>query len=194
MMPSGDKANQILGEYFTDAGLLNLDDLREASTIARNQNLPIGKVLVMSGYLTKETLQATIEMQARVKDGQLDYKIALQALTLINEENITLEEALSTLNSQGSDTDSGNRLGEFLLQACLLSNNDLNTAMAESSRCGLPLGRVLVNLSMVSEPVLKNVLNMQALVRNGKMTKKQAIKTLLADKDKQLEGPANPIT
>ena len=39
--------------------LAQLHDLR----LTRNQNLPIGKVLVMSGYLTKETLQATIEMQ-----------------------------------------------------------------------------------------------------------------------------------
>ena len=82
-MTSGEKANQILGEYFTDAGLLKSDDLREAANIARNQNLPIGKVLVMSGYLSKELLQATIEIASRVKDGHLDYKtVAVKALKL----------------------------------------------------------------------------------------------------------------
>ncbi len=181
-----DRSNQLLGELLTEAGLLRIDDLREAANIARNQGLPIGKVLVMSGYISKETLQASVEAQSRIKDGLLDYDIALRALVLVSKNNGQLDNALSELNWHKIDIDISNRLGDLLLGACLISDGDLIVAMEEANRSGLPLGRVLLNLSMISESLLNHALRAQSNIREGRITKEQAVRTLLIAKEGQL--------
>lgn len=183
---ANDRSNQLLGEFLTEAGLLQVEELREAANIARNQGLPVGKVLVMSAYISKETLQAAVEIQARIRDGLLDYEIALKALVLVSQNNGQLDDALSHLNWPKINIEISNRLGDLLLGASLVSDMDVKTAMQEASQSGLPLGRVLLNLSMISEPLLNHALNTQAMVREGSLTKEQALRTLIVAKEGQL--------
>ncbi len=53
-----------LGDLLTGAGLLQASDLREAMLISKQQGLPVGRVLIMSGYLTEQHLQAAVQAQS----------------------------------------------------------------------------------------------------------------------------------
>ena len=177
---TNDKSNQLLGELLSEAGLLQIDDLREAANIARSQKLPIGKVLVMSGYISKELLEAAVEAQSRFKDGFLKHDIGVRALFIISKKNNTLDQALAELGQSVRPPDStSHRLGALLLDANLLTKPDFDKALEESKRCGLPLGRVLTNLSIVSEQLINFALNAQKMLRSGKISKADAVKSLV---------------
>ncbi len=181
---ASDKSKQLLGELLVEAGLLHMDDVREANNIARSQNLPIGKVLVMSGYISKEILTAAVEMQSRLKDSLLNYDLGIKALKLADADNITLDQALSKLHTQERAPDStSNRLGALLLDADLLTKTDFDTAIEESKRCGLPLGRVLTNLALIPSHLVEIALNVQRMLRSGKISKDEAVKSLIETKE-----------
>ncbi len=192
---TNDKSNQLLGELLTEVGLIQVADLREAALIARSHNLPIGKVLVMSGYITKELLAATIEAQARFKDHLLNYDIGIKALKVVAQKNNTLEEALAGLGQTPRPMDTtSNRLGALLLDADLLTKPDIDKALEESKRCGLPLGRVLSNLSLLSDQMVNFALNAQKMLRSGKISKDEAVKSLVGTKGVTLsQGNINAI-
>lgn len=180
---TSDRPNQLLGELLSEAGLLEIEDLREAANIARSQSLPIGKVLMMSGYISKELLQAAIEVQSRVKDNLLNYDLGLKALKLVATDKITLSAALAKLGAPARPLDStSNRLGALLLDADLLTKNDFDAALEESTRCGLPLGRVLANLALIPERIIDTALNVQRMLRSGKISKEEAVKSIKENK------------
>src|SRR5690242_11774580 len=53
------------------------------------------------------------------------------------------------------------KLGEMLIEAGILDETGLRTALAEQRRWGGTLGRTLVDLKLVSEPELVRVLSVQ---------------------------------
>jgi len=185
-----DKSNKLLGELLTEAGLMQIDDLREAANIARSQNLLIGKVLVMSGYISKELLEATVEAQSRFKDNHLDYALGLKALKIVSARNCGLDEALLELGHSPRIGDgTSNRLGTLLLDASLVTKNEFDTALEESKRCGLPLGRVLANLTVVPEFLVNCALKVQKMLRSGEISKEEAIRSLIESKEGQVDQP-----
>jgi hypothetical protein len=65
------------GELLARAGVLRKQDLQEAIEISQDTGQMIGKVLIMSGFITKEDLQAAVEAQSLVRDGNLEFELAL---------------------------------------------------------------------------------------------------------------------
>lgn len=173
-----------LGDLLTAAGLLKLEELQEAVHIAKNQSLPVGRVLIMSGYLSERILQASIKVQSLVKDGILDYELALDTLNMLQSEPVELDEALQRLGWIKQEGMRTNKLGELLLAAGIINTMQLDLALAQSEHSGLPLGRVLVNFSLVSEQLLASALSAQLLVRDKKISREQAIQGLAAAKDR----------
>ena len=177
-------SNLRLGDLLTDAGLLKFEELQEAVHIAKNQSLPVGRVLIMSGYLSERVLQCAIKVQSLVKDAILDYELGLKALAILQTEPIELDDALQRLGWSKQEGMRTNKLGELLLTAGIINTMQLDLALAQSEHSGLPLGRVLVNFSLISEQLLASALSAQLLVRDKKITREQAIQGLVAARDR----------
>ena len=177
-----------LGDLLTSAGLLKPTDLREAMMIARQQQLPVGRVLIMNGYLSEAQLQSAVQAQSMVKDGVIDLETAISALDLVANEHITLDESLVRMGWTMSNQTITNKLGEFLVEAELVAPADIHYALEQCREIGLPLGRVLVVTGYLTEEMLTNSLNAQVLVRDGRLTREQAVHGLRAalSKDKFL--------
>ena len=71
-----------------------------------------------------------------------------------------------------------------------MSKSEFDTALEESKRCGLPLGRVLTNLSMLPEKLINYALNAQKMLRSGQISKEQAIKSLIETTKSSDSNPA----
>ncbi len=175
-----------LGDLLTGAGLLKPADLREAMLIAKQQGLPVGRVLIMSAYLTEHQLQAAVRAQSMLKDGLIDQETVLKALTLVGAEDLSLDEALKTLHWFQQEDVVTNKLGELLLEAEVVTKEQLQSSLAQCETIGLPLGRVLVVTSIITEPMLAAALNAQVLVRDKKITREQALTGLKSSKDRQI--------
>jgi alkylated DNA nucleotide flippase Atl1 len=156
-----------LGDLLTSAGLLKAEELRQAMLIAKSQGLPVGRVIIMSGFMSENNLQAAVQCQSLLKDGILSAEIAVNALRTLHRENISLDEALQklsvNLNQSGNST---NKLGELLIEAGILTKAQLDDALAHGKSSGLPLGRVLVVTNIISEQLLASALNAQILIRD----------------------------
>lgn len=200
--PAGSAASPVrLGDLLTGAGLLRPDDLRQAMLIAKSQNLPVGRVLIMSGYIVEPHLQAAVHAQSMLKDGLLDFETALGALRAISRERITFEDALSRLGWKQQNHQTTNKLGELLVEAAIVDQAQLAQALQQGQTSGLPLGRVLVVNGMLTEQLLASVLNAQILIRDKRITREQAITGLKDARERQVpieqtlspnDGQSNP--
>lgn len=173
-----------LGDLLTGAGLLKAEELRQAMLIAKTQGLPVGRVIIMSGFMLEQHLQAAVQAQSLLKDGLISAEAAVAALRNASREGTTLDEALSKLGvQQGGQT---NKLGELLVESGLVTKEQLESSLGHGKTSGLPLGRVLVVTGVLSEQLLASALNAQILIRDKRVEREQAISSLRAAKERQV--------
>lgn len=173
-----------LGDLLTGAGLLKAEELRQAMLIAKTQGLPVGRVIIMSGFMLEQHLQAAVQAQSLLKDGLITSDAAISALRNAAREGTTLDEALSKLGiQQGGQT---NKLGELLVESGLVTKEQLESSLGHGKTSGLPLGRVLVVTGVLSEQLLASALNAQILIRDKRVEREQAISSLRAAKERQV--------
>jgi hypothetical protein len=127
--PQGQSNPVRLGDLLTSAGLLKAEELRQAMLIAKSQGLPVGRVIIMSGFMTEVHLQAAVQCQSLLKDNVINIDSAVSALRTIARENCTLDEALTKLGVKQAGQVT-NKLGELLIEAGLVTNEQLEASLA----------------------------------------------------------------
>lgn len=172
---SNKPATMRIGDLLIKAGILDGKNLQESMQIAGETGLPIGRVLIMSGYLAEHELKSALQAQSMLKDGVLTEEIALKALTFVSQEGDSWEHALKKAGWLRKEEPVTNKIGELLLQAHVITREQLNEALSTSFETGLPVGRILVLTGILSEGLLAAVLNAQVMVRDGKITREQAV-------------------
>jgi hypothetical protein len=175
-----------LGELLTRVGLLRSHELTEAIQIAGETGLPIGRVLIMSGYLTDQELQASVQAQSYLKDKVIDMDLAVNALNKVSQDDLTFEQALRELGFTLKASHQTTKLGELVIGAELVTQAQLNEALRTSQETGLPLGRVLVLTQALNDELLSAALTAQVLVRDGKISRDQAIQGLKSAKRRRV--------
>lgn len=175
-----------LGDLLTNAGLLKIEALREAMLTAKQQGMPVGRILITSGYLTENQLQAAVQAQSMLKDGLVDMYVVVKALAIIATEQTSLDNALARVGWRKQGDAVSNKLGELLLEANVISQGDLDHALTQCQTIGLPLGRMLVLTGCLSEQMLTNALNAQVFLRDKKISRQQALTGLKAAQHRQL--------
>lgn len=181
-----EQSSQIkLGDLLTRAGLLTADELKEGMMIARQQSLPVGRVLIMAQFISENSLQAAVQAQSMLKDGILPLDMALKALEITDDEGIPLETALEIAGWSSGETEQvTNKLGELLIESGFITQEQLQVALQQCQSSGLPLGRILVSLMILSDSLLAAALNAQILIRDDRITREQAIQGLKASKER----------
>ncbi|MBX9667114.1 MAG: hypothetical protein K2X93_05815 [Candidatus Obscuribacterales bacterium] len=180
------KADLRLGQVLIDIGMVSNDDLGYALHLAREVGLPVGRVLVMSAFVSEENLQAAVQLQSLLKDQLVDQNTALQVAAMLLQSRMSLEEALGKVGWIHPGEVSGNKLGELLVEGGYVTPHQLQDALVKSRSSGVPFGRLLVLNMVLPEALLSSALNAQILIRDGKVTKEQAIQGLKAAKDRQV--------
>ncbi len=175
-----------LGDLLTQAGLLEAKSLREAMMIAKQQGLPVGRVLIMAQFISEPNLQAAVQAQSLIKDGLTEADLAIEALKRCASDNVTLDQALADLGWTDTSTTLSNKLGELIIEAGILTEDSLKEGLVQADQSGFPLGRVLVSMGLMSEQLLASALNAQILVRDGKISREQAIQGLKSCRDRQI--------
>ena len=170
-----------LGTLLSYFGVVSESDIKRALVLSKHTGLPLGKCLVMLDFVTSEVVRAAIEAQSMIKDSLLDAEAAREAMGVVHRKRWTLSDALIVLGVDAYAT-RGTRLGELLLSADHLSSMQVDIALKASDGSGLPLGRVLVLLSKLSEPSLDLALNLQRDVRFGKVDRTAAVEQLRKEK------------
>lgn len=168
-----------LGELLTAAGVLRREDLNEAVQIATETGQLIGKVLVMSGYLSKHALQVAIGAQSLIRDSVVTADLALVGIAVAVKQEIGFEDALEQLGWVRKKVVTA-KLGELLAAAGVIEASELAKALKTSEETGQPLGSILLKTKAIDDAVLLFALDQQAAVRDGLVTREDAIKLISA--------------
>lgn len=167
-----------IGQLLTKSGLLSDGDLADALIRARERDLPIGTVLVTMGRLRKADLLTAVEAQSLVNDGLVSSELAVSAMVKSFADGSTFAQALQCLGWKSGTVSVTNRLGELLLRAGILDEAQLAEALLTSKETGMLLGRVLVFKGMISDDFLVAALRAQRLVREGLVSRVDALDVL----------------
>ncbi|MBA3858953.1 MAG: hypothetical protein C0507_18770 [Cyanobacteria bacterium PR.3.49] len=176
---SDDDKNIMIGDLLVRSGLVTSADLTEAMQVSRRLGMPIGRVLTMSGNITPDTFQLALEAQSLIRDGVVPVEIGIEALGVASRDRQPLKDALGRVHHphQGGST---NRLGELLVDALIITPDQLDQALKISVESGLPLGGTLVTQGIIHASLLPTVLRAQEQIRDGVVTREAAIEELKA--------------
>lgn len=167
-----------IGDLLSQAGIISSDFIRDALQKYEQRGLPIGKVLVLSGCLTEQQLRTALEVQTMVNDGLLPIDVGTHVLRIAHADNIALTDAFIRSGLIQPEDQLTNKLGQLLLDAEILFEEDLEEALRTNQKTGLPLGHILCFTGLVSQPVIDNALLGQQFIRRGQLSKEQAVAAL----------------
>lgn len=174
------------GNLLTQLGLLSETDLSDAAQLAVELALPLGKVLVMSGFMTDAQLTAIVQAQSMLKDQVIDLEEARKALAIVQQQGVTWTEALRQAGWVQRDVLPANKLGELLVDAEIITQAELDEALRRANQSGLPLGRILALTKKINDALLCSCLNAQVLLRDNKISREQAVMGLKAAHSRQI--------
>jgi hypothetical protein len=172
-----------IGELLTIAGIVSPEQLREGLRRAAETDLPLGKILVWSGYVSDELLRSAVHVQALLNDKAIDISDAAAWLAREAGKEIGGKSSAKAAESAPAreivDKEIvSSRLGELLLLADMVDEAQLEEALADSSATGLPLGRVLVYTKNVPDHYISAALDAQASVRERRINREAALDAL----------------
>jgi Tfp pilus assembly protein PilF len=174
-----------LGQLIVELGLIKRADLDYVLSISSETSLPVGRVLIMSNYITELDLKNVLRCQTLLKEGLIHLEQGRKAMDFARNNSEELDEALYRLGWNPARVDEITHLGELLLEANFVNPQQLTQALSQCEKTGLPLGRVLVLSGVLSEALLTTAVNAQILVRDKKLDKMQASEALKQAKRRQ---------
>ena len=144
---------------------------KELPMLKQKQNKRfIGQILIDGGFLPRQNVEAALEEQKKTNEllGQV-----LVRMNIIDPADIKL--ALSVQEHLDSVEDAAKlaagvrrQLGELLVQAGRITNEQLEHAIAEQKRSGEKIGEVLIRQGLLTERELHGVLDFQQNQGNAK--------------------------
>lgn len=176
-----------IGELLVAANVVRPEVLMEALQIAKKSSTPLGRVLMSIGEISEFDLQIAIEVQSLLREGVIATDFGIRALNAASKSKIPLEEAFKRLGWQPPqrETMSSNELGELLFTAGVVTRERLDEASKQSQDNNLPVGRCLVLARAISPALLASALTAQVLLRDGKISREQAVDGLRSASKKQ---------
>lgn len=170
------RASKILvGDLLVKSEMVTLSQFADAMPVSLKTGLPVGRVLIASGFLSEDKFKTVLTVQSLIRDHLLSGDTAIEALRLVATEEVELAQALDQLGESCDYFVATNRLGEILVDAQVISREMLDETLGVSLMTGLPLARVLAMRGYLDEPVAFIALSSQSLLRDGKLDRDSVI-------------------
>ena len=166
-----------LGELFLMAGLISTQDLAECIEIELFEGKEFGNILLERGLATDEHLEAGRTLTGSISGGTLVPYQAAEALRQVCKDGQDVYATIATFQLLHK-ADSNDRLGELLIGAGALNEEQLQKALKLGKDESIKIGVALLKSEVVSEPILYSALRLQTLIRFGYVPQAKAIELL----------------
>ncbi|MBK7836361.1 MAG: hypothetical protein IPP57_21395 [Candidatus Obscuribacter sp.] len=164
------------------ASIVSQQKLDEAMTTAKSLNVPLPRALAMLNLVGEATIKIVLEAEELVRSNKATVDLALKALRLARQNNMTMDDAIGVITSVHKKTQTvqsiTNPLTELLLSSELITNEQLGRSIIQAKDTGMQMGRIMVLNRDLSGWMMNAALTAQLLVRDGRITKDQAIQGL----------------
>lgn len=175
------------GDLLVRLKLIGEEDLADALKVAPQFGLPIGRTLVLTGFLTDEELQLVVELQPLIASQTVSIDKAKGAVNALKAKKLTPSQALSeigVLNSTEKAT-----IGALLLEAGVINQEQLEQAKKVSYSSGMRFGRVLLLNGYINHQMLTKALEIQHSIRERRISLEQGVMMLNTALSKQASMP-----
>lgn len=166
------------GDLLIDSDLIEETEFSEALVKAQALGLPIGRYLLISGYMTAPLLETVANAQRLIRDGKIERADAVVAIKQAARRQYELRKNSKTVD-YGRVPLRTMRIGELLILSGIITETHLEYAIEFGLRCNVAIGQVLLDFEILSKETLENALTLQALVANGSMEPLDAAYTLI---------------
>jgi hypothetical protein len=138
-----------LGSYLIEAGLIENEQLQEALIKQKSTPVPIGKILVSQGLINQQTIEYLMEKVIYSERQSL----AIENLSFSRREkfegNNQSNIPLQTLFSKST------KLGTCLVEAALISPEQLQAALDDQKGSSIPIGQILSHNGLVNQQTIE---------------------------------------
>lgn len=162
-----------LGRLLLDCGVITETVLEQGLRQSIENDLPLGRCLVLSRVITANFLASALTAQVLFRDGKISYDQAINGLRASAKKAQPIEDSLQESGAYASEKGKV-KVGDLLAQAGIVSEADKATAVERGLSDGMPVGEVFVQSGMISPSVLDESLKLQEMVNNGQMSTLQA--------------------
>jgi hypothetical protein len=167
-----------LGDLLSLSGVVEHEVIRDALSKFEDQGLPLGKILVNSGYIPEALLKAALDLQNLVNNRQLPLRVAVRVLTQCHKEGMNLGQAFEKTSLVKPEDHQSNKLGQLLADAGVVPPELIDSFLQSSSNTGLPLGHVLCFSGTISGSLLETALLGQQLVRRSSISRDHCLNAI----------------
>ncbi|MGH9551984.1 MAG: hypothetical protein ACRD3W_21540, partial [Terriglobales bacterium] len=177
LAPVFDSRSIRIGELLVESGLVQLEDVTEAAQVSKRLQIPVGRVMIVSGCVNENLLEAALQAQILIQEGLVEVDTACEALRIVRDEGVPLQNVLVAADElAGGPPDSD--IASLLLDSEIVSREQMELALEASSAGGVPLGSALVLQGILSPNLFPTVTQIQSHLRTGKLSKEEAIEQL----------------
>ncbi|MDZ4834393.1 MAG: hypothetical protein SGJ27_11505 [Candidatus Melainabacteria bacterium] len=167
-----------LGKLVLGAGIVAEVELSKAMHYSLQTSYPLGQSLVHLELISDTTLITCLNLQVLVRDGHLSFLDSVRALRHIVLEGETFESLLFALNLRENEQQSVPKLGELLVAAKLLSQNDSIIVTELGIEKNVQFGDLLLSYGLVSETEIDAAVQLQNMFANCSFTMERASRLL----------------
>ncbi len=180
-MPKTDHPDLTLDELLLELQLISAQQLNEFSQLSKKTGLALGKTLILSHVISDKDLEKLLKLQLIYRTCKIPRQLVFDAYRCAVSEGLTIEEGLAKAGVFAQII-SFSRLGLLLVDANLITKNQLDEAQALANETRFPLGKTLTMHGAITQEQLSLALDLQRLMRERKITKDEALKQLAQTK------------
>ncbi len=162
-----------LAKLFIDTGWVNKETLEIAQNQSHQNNLPLGRCLVVNRYITQHKLEAVLCAQSLIKDKHITTQQALAALKTSSTKRQTFEQSLIEFGVRPL-SESDRCVGNILTLAGVITEVGKLTALEKSLTEDRSIGDVLIDLEMITPDILDKTMTLQTQILAGHISLRQA--------------------
>ncbi len=178
-----------LGALLVGLDFITQQELVAIMDMANQVAMPLGRALVLSGKITDAELNIALQLHALMRTSDVTMETAKKTFSLVCYQGVPLIDALQrtgwtqSLNLPKETS----QLGTLFLEAGIITEEQLREAQETSHKLGLPLGRILSLMGLVSHPLVVRVVDLQSMIRMGRLSQSEAIEYLKEESRAQEE-------
>jgi hypothetical protein len=183
--PEDTESNK-LGELLLAAEIVPQHQLESAMQTSIATGLPLGRLLVSLGTLSDEVLASALNAQTLIRSGNVPREQAVQGLKSAHNRRKPLEAKDQGIHL-GPHRPSI-RLGELLVAAQLVTDEDVRASLELSLVKQKSLGEMLIEQKVIALELLDSALVLQEMAANEALSADQATECLrqLSNSDQSL--------
>ncbi|MBS1993225.1 MAG: hypothetical protein JSS83_22070 [Cyanobacteria bacterium SZAS LIN-3] len=163
-----------LGELLVASGLVDRSILEQAIWQSKENNLPLGRCLVLNRALTSTLLQSALTAQVLIRDGKISLEQAVNSLKNVSKKQTSLEQSLFDTGAFRPVGRDNIKFGDLLTQAGIVTEGDKISAIEIGLAENQKIGEVLVQSGMIPAAVVDESLRLQEMVNDGQISGLQA--------------------